>query len=187
MTCSGVPLNLARRSSRWVAMPVGTGVDVALAGHRAAHRDQRRGAEAVALRAEQRRDHHVASGLEPAVGPHLDPVPQPVAHQGRLRLRQPQLPGRAGVLDGGERRGAGAAVVPGDEHVVGVRLRHARRDGADAGLGDQLDAHARARVHRLEIVDQLRQVLDRVDVVVRRRRDQRRRRAPRAGAARSGR
>ena len=66
----------------------------------------------------------------------------------------------------------GAAVVSGDQHVVGVRLRHARGDRADARLGDELHADAGAGVHRLEVVDELRQVLDRVDVVVRRRRDE---------------
>ena len=70
------------------------------------------------------------------------------------------------------RRRAGAAVVAGDHHVVGLGLGHAGGDRADADLADQLDADAGARVGVLQVVDQLRQVLDRVDVVVRRRRDQ---------------
>ncbi len=84
----------------------------------------------------------------------------------------PSSHGRAGVLDAGQRRGARAAVVPADEHQVGVRLGHAGRDGADAHLGHQLHADARPRVRVLEVVDQLRQILDRIDVVVGRRRDQ---------------
>src|SRR5690606_15347395 len=79
---------------------------------------------------------------------------------------------RARVLERRERARAGAAVVPGDQHDVGVRLGDARRDRADADLGDQLDVHPRLRVRVLEVVDQLGDVLDRVDVVVRRRRDQ---------------
>ena len=71
-----------------------------------------------------------------------------------------------------ERRGAGAAVVTGDQHVVGVGLGHARRDRAHPDLGHQLHADPGARIDRLEVVDELRQVLDRVDVVVRRRRDE---------------
>ena len=69
-------------------------------------------------------------------------------------------------------RGPGAAVMPRDQDDVGVRLRHARGDGADTDLGDELDADARPRVGVLEIVDELRQILDRVDVVVRGRGDQ---------------
>ena len=56
--------------------------------------------------------------------------------------------------------------------MICVALDDAGRHDADAVLGDELDADARARVGALEIVDELRQVLDGVDVVVRRRRDQ---------------
>ena len=56
--------------------------------------------------------------------------------------------------------------------MVGVRLRHAGGDGADADLGDELDRDARFRVGAAQVVDQLLEVLDRVDVVVGRRRDQ---------------
>ena len=56
--------------------------------------------------------------------------------------------------------------------MVGLALGDARRDRADADLGDELDRHQRLRVDVLEIEDELLQVLDRIDVVVRRRRDQ---------------
>ena len=89
-----------------------------------------------------------------------------------VRLGQAQLPRGAGVLDAGQRRGAGAAVVAADQHHVGVRLGHAGRDGADADLGHQLHADAGVVVGVLQVVDQLRQILDGINVVVRRRRDQ---------------
>jgi deoxycytidylate deaminase len=38
-----------------------------------------------------------------------------------------------------QRRRAGAAVVPGDHHVIGLGLGDARRHRADADLGHQLD------------------------------------------------
>ena len=72
----------------------------------------------------------------------------------------------------GERRSAGAAVVAADQHHVGMRLGDARRHRADANFGHQLHRNARLRIDVLQIVDQLRQIFDRVDVVVRRRRDQ---------------
>ena len=74
--------------------------------------------------------------------------------------------------DRAQRRGAGAAVVAGDEHVVGVGLRDARGDRADADLGDELHRDLRLRVRAAQVVDELLEVLDRVDVVVRRRRDE---------------
>ena len=148
------------------------GVQVALAHHDAAHRDQRRGGKAELFRAEQRGDHHVAAGLQLAVGLHADAAAQIVEQQHLLRLGEAKLPGQAGVLDGTERRSAGAAGVAGDEHHIGVRLRDARGDRAHADFRDQLDGDARLRVHVLQVVDELREIFDRVDVVMRRRRDQ---------------
>ena len=159
------------------------GVQVADAHHHAAHHHQRRGGEAELLGAEQRRHHDVAAGLQLAVDLHDDAVAQVVQQQHLLRLGEAELPRHAGVLQAGERRGAGAAVVTRDEHDVGVRLRHAGRHRADARFGDQLDVHARARIGVLQVEDELREILDRVDVVVRRRRDQAdaRRRVPHLG------
>src|SRR4029077_10047355 len=55
---------------------------------------------------------------------------------------------------------------------IRLRFGYARRHRAYADLGDELDRDRRLRIRVLQIVDQLRQVLDRVDVVVRGRRDQ---------------
>ena len=142
------------------------------AHHDAAGDDERGGGEAELLGAEQRGDDDVAAGLELAVGLHDDAVAQAVEQQGLLGLGEAELPGAAGVLERGERRGAGAAVVAGDEHDVGVRLGDAGGDGADADLGDELDVDAGGRVGVLQVVDELGEVLDGVDVVVRRGRDE---------------
>ena len=55
---------------------------------------------------------------------------------------------------------------------VGQRLDHARSDEPDTGLGDELHRDGGGRIDLLEVEDELRQILDRVDVVMRRRRDQ---------------
>ena len=140
--------------------------------HHAAGYDQRRRGEAVLLGAEQGGDHDVPAGLELAVDLHDDPVAQAVEQERLLGLGEPELPWRARVLETGQRRGAGAAVVTGDQDDVRVRLGHPGRDRTDAYLRDELDVHPCGRVGVLEVVDQLGEVLDRVDVVVRRRRDQ---------------
>ena len=69
---------------------------------------------------------------------------RPGQQQRLLRLGQAQLPRRAGVLERVQRRGAGTAVVAGDQDDVGLGLGHAGRDRADADLGDQLDVDPRA-------------------------------------------
>ena len=173
MTCSGLPVNLLAQLGVLRGDADRARVEVALAHHDAARRDERRGGEAELLGAEQRGEDDVAPGLELAVDLQAHAPAQAVHHEHLLRLGEAELPRRAGVLDRRERRGAGAAVVPADEDDVGVRLGDARGDGADARLGHQLHADARARVDVLQIEDELREILDRVDVVVRRRRDER--------------
>ena len=53
-----------------------------------------------------------------------------------------------------------------------MRLGHARGHRSHAHLGHQLHRNARLRIHVLQIVNQLRQIFDRVNVVMRRRRNQ---------------
>src|ERR1035437_1013290 len=76
------------------------------------------------------------------------------------------------MLDGGLGRGTGATVVAGDENDVGVRLGDTSGDRAHAHLGNQLDTDAGVAVAVLQIVNQLGEIFDRVDVVVRRRRNE---------------
>ena len=56
--------------------------------------------------------------------------------------------------------------------MIGARLGDAGGNGADADFGDELDRDVGARIDVLQIEDQLRQIFDRIDVVMRRRRDE---------------
>ncbi len=171
-TYSGLPANFLRSSGSCVAMPTGqvfrwhlrimmqpivTSAAVAMP-HSSAP-------SSVAMATSRGR-------AKLPVGLHDDPPAQVVHHQHLVRLGQAQLPGDAGVLDRRLRAGAGAAVVPADQHDVALALADAGGDGAHADFGHELDADPRLAIGVLQVVDQLRQVFDRVDVVVRRRRDQ---------------
>ena len=68
------------------------GVEVALAHHDAAERDQRRGREAELVGAEQRADDHVAARAHAAVDLHGDAAAQPVGDQRLVRLGKADLP-----------------------------------------------------------------------------------------------
>ena len=89
-----------------------------------------------------------------------------------MRFRNAQFPRHASVLDGGERRGAGAAAVASDYEMIGTRLYHACGDGADTDGRAELDADARFRIAVLQVVNELRDVFDGIDVVMRWRADQ---------------
>ena len=153
--------------------PHGAGIEVARAHHQAALGEEQRCPERELVGTEQRGDEDVAAGLEAAVDPHPDPAAEAVGDERLLRLGEPELPRRARVLDRGQRARARAAVRTRDVDDVRVRLGHAGGDDADARRGDELDRDVRVRVHLAEVEDELGEVLDRVDVVVRRRGDER--------------
>ena len=68
---------------------------------------------------------------------------------------------------------AGAALAAGDQYAARPGLGHAAGDGAHAGGGHQLHGDLRVLVGALQVIDEFRQILDGVDVVVGRGRDQR--------------
>ena len=89
-----------------------------------------------------------------------------------MGLRQAQLPGKTRIVDGALGGRPGAAVVAGDQHHLGTGLGNAGGDGTHAGLGDQLHIDPGIPVGVFQVVDQLGQILNGIDIVVRRRRDQ---------------
>ena len=149
-----------------------TSIQVALAQHDAAHRDQRCGRKSKFFRAQQRGDHDVAASLQLAISLHANAAAQVVHQQNLLRLGKSKFPRNSGVLDGTERRSAGATAVAGDEHNVGMRFRDAGSYRSNTDLRNQLHGNPRLRIRILQVVDQLREIFDRIDVVVRRRRNQ---------------
>ncbi len=171
--CSGRPaeplaqLRILRRHAH------GALVLVAHARHHAALGEQHGRAEGELVGAQRRGHDDVVPVAQVAVHAQAHVLAEPGRHQRPVHLGEAELPRDAGVLDRVERGGGGAAPVARHVDHVGAGLGHAGGDGADAGPRDQLDRDAGARVDHAQVVDQLREVLDRVDVVVRRRRDER--------------
>ena len=73
------------------------------------------------------------------------------------------------MVDRVARGRARAAVVAGDGNLVGAAFGNARGDGAHARERAQLHRHARAEIGVLQVEDEFGQVLDRVNIMVRRR------------------
>jgi hypothetical protein len=148
-------------------------VEVALSHHDAARCDERGGGEAELLGAEERAKRDVAAGGELTVHLKARATAQAVHDEHLVRLGQAELPGNASVVDRRERRSAGSARIAADEDQIGVRLDDAGGDGADSCFRDELHADPRVGVDVLQVEDELREILDGVDVVVGRRRDER--------------
>ena len=76
------------------------------------------------------------------------------------------------MLERRQRAGARAAIVAGDGDVVGLGLGNTRCHRAHAHFRHQLHRNGSAVVGVLQVMDELGNVLDGIDVVVRRRRDE---------------
>ena len=142
------------------------GVELAAAADRAAERDHRQGAEGDPVRPHAVELDHVVGVAVAAVGPDLDPVSDPRLHQRPVDRAGADVGGQAGVPERVLARGAGAALEARQGDDVGARLGDPEADRADVRHHRHLDRHPQVRVDRLQLVDQLRQVLDRVEVVV---------------------
>ncbi len=91
-----------------------------------------------------------------------------------MSFAQADFPRQTSIFDGSERRRARASIVTADRDNVRTSFGHARGDDSNASSGDELDADARAGIDGPQVVDELGEVLDAVNVVMRRRRNERR-------------
>ena len=118
-------------------------IQVALAHHDAAHRHSGAVEKPNSSAPSRRRDNHVTSGLQLAVGLHDDAAAQIVHHENLLCFGETEFPRNSRVLQRCERRGARAAVVAADQYDIGVGLCDTGRNRTDADLGHQLHRNPR--------------------------------------------
>src|ERR1700722_11526073 len=89
-----------------------------------------------------------------------------------MRLGNAEFPRAAGVFDRAKGRGSGATFVAADQDDICVGFSYAGSHRAYAGFGHQFNTNFRSRIDLLAIRDQLSPLLQRVDIVVGRRRYQ---------------
>ena len=138
-TYSGLPVKFARSAGFWVATPTG---QVSRWQTRIITQPRTtRGAVAKPNSSAPRRAAigDVAAGHELAVGLDGDARAQVVEQRGSDGSRRGRAPRAGPRAAWSSRRGAGAAVVAGDEDNVGAGLGDAGGYRADADLGDELD------------------------------------------------
>ena len=149
--------------------PDRTRIQVTFAHHDAAQRDQRRCGETEFIGAQQRTDGHVTPGAQPPVHLDGDTPAQSIQHERLLRFRKADFPRRPSMGKRCQRRSTGAAFITCDRDMVGARLRDTGGHGSDAHFRNQFHRDTRARIGVFQIVNELGQILDRVDVMMRRR------------------
>ena len=104
-----------------------------------------------------------------SVGFDYDARSQIVEHQSLVGFGNAEFPGQAGVFDAGLRGRACAAVESRYEYHIAVAFGYARCDDADIDFCDEFDVNSGMVVGVFEIVNELRQIFDGVNIVMRRR------------------
>ncbi len=126
----------------------------------------------ITLCAEYRSLDDIESRLQSTIRLKLYLASEVVGFQCIVCLYEPKFPGVTCKFDRTDRRCAGTAVCTGDDDLVGIRLGDTCRDRTHTCRGHQLDCDPRFGIDLLEVKDKLCQILDRIDIVMRRRRDQ---------------
>ena len=129
-------------------------------------RDHRQRPEADPVGAEAVQLDDVVAGAVAAVGPDLDPVAEPRLHQRLVHRAGADVGRQADVAERVLARRAGPALEAREGDDVGARLGDPEADRADVRHHRDLDRDPHVGVDRLQLVDQLGEVLDRVEVVV---------------------
>src|SRR5207248_3465569 len=136
------------------------GIELAAAADRATDRDHREGPKADAIGAEAKHLRDIERALHPAVAPHLYDIAESGRDERAMRLRDADLHREAGATERVLARGAGAAVVARERDDVRASLSDADGDHADVRHDRDLHRNTSARVHGLEFVDDLGEILD---------------------------
>ena len=150
-----------------------TGIGITLTHHDTAQHYQGQRAKRELVGTQHGHDDDVLGSLQLSVGLQAHLTAQAVHHQRLLCLSKTNL--WRDTSEAHRRGWAGTRTTLGtrDNNQVGLGLGHTGSDGSHATLGNELHADGSRGVDVLQVEDELCQVLDGVDVVMRWRRDER--------------
>ena len=150
----------------------GAGTQLADPHHPAAHGNQGRRREAELFCTQQQCHHHVMSGHQLTVCFQRNRLAQPVAAKHLMSFRQADLPGQARMMHAAHRCGTGTAFTAGNQDAAGAGLGHAAGNGTHTGGRHQLHGNLRVLVGTLQVINQFSQILDGINIMMRRRGNQ---------------
>ena len=148
-------------------------VRMAAAVHNAAERYEQVRGEAEFFGTEECADHDVTTSLELAIDLELHAATEVVQNESLFGFGDTEFPRQARMLDGSKRRCARTAIVTGNENDVCVSLGNTGRNRTDTDFRHELHGNTGLRVGVVQVVNELSQVFDGVNIVMRRRRNER--------------
>ena len=148
------------------------GIEMTLAHHDAADRNQRRRCETILFGAKEGGNHNISTGFRlPSVST-LMRLRRSLSSESLLCLRETQFPRHTRMFDGSQGRRAGAASMSADQQYIRARFCHAGCLSFRRQLRPRVLRDSRLRIDVFRVVNQLRKIFDRIDIVMWRWRDQ---------------
>ena len=147
----------------------GTGIKIAHSHHYTAHCNKRSSCESELLSAQQCRNKYITTCHELSVGLYAYPRTQTVEHKGLVSFSKSQLPWKTCIIYGASGSSACTAVIARDEYYLSACLGNTCRNSSHASLGDKLYGDTRLIIGIFQVKDELCQIFNGVDIVMRRR------------------
>ena len=147
------------------------GIGIALAHHHTTKNNQRQRAKRELVSSQHGHNDDVLRRLQLTVGLQAYLVAQAVHHQRLLRLGKSNLWRDASETHRAGRAGTRTSLGAADDNEVGFRFRHTGSNRSHPTLCDEFHADGSGGINILQVEDELCQVLNAIDVVMRRRRD----------------
>ena len=148
------------------------GIQIADSHHHAAHGYKGSSCKTEFLCTEKCCDSNVTAAHQLTVCLDTYTVTKSVHDQCLMCLCKSQLPRKSCIVDGASRCRSGTSVVSGDQNGLCSGFCNTGSDRTDTSLGNQFYGNICILVCIFQVIDQLCQILDGVDIVVWRRRDQ---------------
>ena len=149
-----------------------TGIQVTLTHHDTTQNDEGCRTETEFLSTEQSHQDDVTTALQLTIYLQTNLTTKTVLHKSLLGFRKSDFRRDTCETHAGCRAGTCTTLGTRDDDEVCLRLSHTGSDGTHATLSYQFYRDSRLRVHILEVEDELSQILDTVDIVMRWRRNQ---------------
>ena len=144
-----------------------TSIGMTLTHHHTTQYNQYRGSESEFFCPQQSHADDIASGLQLSVGLQTHLSAESVEHQCLLCLAQTDFRRDTCVTHRRGRRSSRTAFRSGDDNQIGLGFCHTGCNGTDTTLGHQFHTDFSLRIDVLQIENQLSQIFDRIDIVMR--------------------
>ena len=144
-------------------------IEITFPHHHTSENDESRSSERKFLSSKESHDDDVASCLDLSIDLQSDSRSQSVSHQRLLSLAESDFGRYAGKPHGAGWRCTCSSLSTADDDDVRLRLCHTSGNGTHSTFRHELDRHGGFRVDIFQVEDKLSQVLNTVDVVMRRR------------------